>query len=298
MGITTELCNAKSLSGFIELLDQEFIYGRGRRLSLAARYPNVLSQGNVENILIAHNEGVLCGGAAARLFQWFDGDRQWSGAMIGMVCTSLEYRGRGVGGAVLMALGHHLQERAIDFGVLWTTIPAFYERLGWRTLDQGVFGRVASLTQYEPVDATESLLCSVDLVPHLETARTKWLPQRVFRTALDYRVTPAACDSVRVFGDAANNYGDGYALVGEHATTGYVFEMVGALNTLERLWRSVASRYATLYVNERAGSPLETWLAQNAAMVWAPQSQAMWMRFSGHRESPWDQWHIPYFDRI
>ena len=45
----------------INKIDQEFVYDKGRQVSLRTRFPNVLNLSNCENIFVACIEGEICG---------------------------------------------------------------------------------------------------------------------------------------------------------------------------------------------------------------------------------------------
>ncbi len=281
------------------LLDREFISSRQRRLSLAIRLPNVLAPDNLDNVLVARWGGKLCASVSLRIFAWQADDRQWRGAMAGLVCTDPDYRGRGLAAALLRAVPGLLRERSVDFGVLWTSIPAFYEPFGWQTNDRGLLGHGAGLS---PRSTTAILpaqtMAAVD-PDWLESVRAAWRVCRVRREARDYTVIPPSCDRVRCFAVKGPGADEGYALVGERPDIGLVYELVGAPSALPHLWQSIRFRYPRLYVNDCLDDPATEWLRREQELSWEPQRQAMWLGISRDFAcSSWRRWHISFFDRV
>jgi predicted N-acetyltransferase YhbS len=296
MKATITPCDPHTFPQFVSMLDHEFLVSRARRGSMADRFPNVLSPQNAPNLLAASCDGRVCAGAAVRFFRWLDGDRPWNGAMVGMVCTRPEYRGQGLGKAVMEAVHGHLRDQKADFGILWTGIPAFYQRFGWKARDRGLFGEATATNHSDGGDGTAPRTCLPEDAAWLDEVRARCQTPRVLRTPADYGVTPPACDAVKCFRASSPPDGDGYALVGEQGDKAFVLEWMGTPHVLAGLWAAMWRRYGGLYVNDWTGSASAAWLTANGLVTWKPQHHAMWLAVS--QEIPCDHWHVPYYDRV
>ncbi len=299
MGVSGEHCRLEELPHLLELLDEAFISGKDRRLSLAQRFPQIFCETNLDNIYVAYVDDLICSTAAIKRFAWIAQGQLWQGAMIGIVYTRPEYRGRGLASLVMRTVQGDLSKAGVDFAVLWTTIPRFYQRLGWFLEDEGVFGEV---------ELPQSPQCSNLVVAHsltdkhirwIDSAYSQWVPERVVRSELDYRVVPLPASSVDAFMVNETDELQGYALVGRSMETGYVYELVGHTATFEHLWCALANSYSKIYVNARQGSQSSQWLAPRVRIIWRPQHLAMWLPLSREaKRALVGQWYIPYFDRI
>ncbi len=294
---TLTQCSPAELPALVSLVDDEFVHGRGRQASLGRRYPGLLSENNLDNLYLARSGSEPCGTVAVKRFRWLAGGGEWQGAMVGLVCTASNYRNQGVASQLLASITARLHETETDFAVLWTTIPEFYERLGWRLRDHGLFGedgqQSGRSTQLGPVDDR----LEVDRFAWLEDVRCRWLSQRVCREPIDYLSIPIPALTVRCF--TVPEIGEGYALVGDMNTTGYVYELVGDPATFGAIWSKLKCHYQTIYTNDRRGSPSERWLQRETSIKWQPQLHTMWLRLSRPMADVCiDDWHISYFDRI
>jgi predicted N-acetyltransferase YhbS len=292
-------CRRKELGALIERLDEEFVFGRGRTVSLRRRFPNTLSVENIDHILVALVDGRLCGALAMRSFEWVVGSDGWRGAMVGMVWVDEQQRGKRIGSSLLSSAKQHACERHVDFGVLWTGAPAFYERAGWTRNDRGVFGEVLSRPRRSVVDGVLCRpLASVD-VAWLESQRSRLLQMRVIRSALDYRTVPIPVVKVWCFSVQNVDGCEGFALVGEDNGVGYCFEVVAVPRLWDTIWAAITTRFDRMFVNGYLGDPFTEWLGENGLVRWRRQDKAMWFREADHSEGGvGNLWHIPYFDWI
>jgi predicted N-acetyltransferase YhbS len=291
-------CGTSELASVIGHLDQEFVFGKHRRLSLARRFPNTLSADNLGHINVAVADGTICGTIATRLFTWTDGQSQWQGGMIGMVWVNPVFRERGIGQRLLTAAGDALKSDGIDFGVLWTGIPAYYARKGWYSSDRGLFGEKRSAPPGQHgAEVTCHPLAAED-VPALEAIGYRHFPDRVTRGTVDYQTIPIPAIVVHCF-LIRKGEENGYALVGEEDGTGYLYEAAAESTLWEALWSAIAERFDRLYVNGRLGDGFSSWLAENKYVDFQPQNKTMWLRVSDRSANArLDTWHIPFFDRM
>lgn len=299
MVANVEHCRLEELPKLLALIDAEFVFAKDRHVSLAKRFPQVFCETNLANIYLAYVENSICSVAVIKRFAWIAQSRIWQGAMIGMIYTRPEYRGQGLASLIMRTVQSDLTNAGVDFAVLWTTIPSFYQRLEWVLEDKGIFGEV-ELPQ--PVNCN-NLIATHSLtdknIRWIEHVHSKWVPERVVRSKLDYRAMPLPATSVDAFMADETDELQGYALVGRSMQTGYVYEMVGHSDVFDRLWCAIANHYRKIYVNDRRDTPSTKWLDRNARVIWKPQRLAMWLRLSKEADNaPVGQWYIPYFDRI
>ncbi|HEY5291313.1 MAG TPA: GNAT family N-acetyltransferase, partial [Burkholderiales bacterium] len=205
------------LPALVGLLDEEFIFSKGRNVSLARRLPAVLHAGNCPNILLACRDGEIAASIVIKRFDWITPERNWRGAMIGMVYTRPTERGRGLASQLLRAAEQGLRAEGTAFAVLWTAQPDFYRRLGWTSSDCGVFGTFASsggtaagCTPAEPgaVDALRLLSPGVHAP----------------RDCASYRTLPLPAEQLQLL---ASPGGGAYAIYGVQADRAYVYEFGG-----------------------------------------------------------------------
>jgi hypothetical protein len=192
-----------------------------------------------------------------------------------------------------------LREKGVDFGVLWTGTPAFYERAGWVLKDRGLLGESTNrLTR----SCCSTVLCqplvSVD-VAWLERLRSNHLSMRAARKAIDYCAIPVPAVQVFCFFAQGDHGCEGFALVGEQDGSGFFYEMAAPQVLWEPIWTAVSERFDRLVVNGRLDDPFSQWLDHKGLVEWHPQNKSMWLSLSGRlNPDSFASWHIPYFDWI
>ena len=184
MNLEIRGCKPKELPDIIQRLDQEFVYNKQRSHSLSKRFPNTLSLANIEQIRVAVYNGEICGAYVIKLFDWVVEKRVWHGAMVGMVWVDLQYRGIGIGRSLLSSVTQFLLEKGLDFGVLWTGAPKFYEHAGWHSNDCGLFGEVVKRHSSSIESVSCQPLISMDAAM-LENLRSSSIPMRIVRNLSD-----------------------------------------------------------------------------------------------------------------
>jgi predicted N-acetyltransferase YhbS len=276
------------------LLDNEFVQSRGRLLSLKHRFPHVLRP---SSILAALQGNKIASLIAVRYFRWVTPDATWKGSMIGFVYTRPDHRGRGLASLLMETVRRDMVRDSTDFGVLWTTIPEFYARMGWISRDNGLFGRSLAVMRKAPSSSESSLLkMDAAVVEHVEKLRHAWIPERLERSLADYNCIPLPATSVATCLIEGHESG-AYAIVGNIGKAAYVYEIVGHPATFGDLWGFIRARYEQVYVNSLRGSPLVQALGSGGDVEWEPQRLTMWLPLS-ERAARSATWYIPYFDRI
>lgn len=272
----------------IALLDEEFIYSRGRSVSLAERFSAAFSQPDAT--LLAAREGKdIVAALMLRPFVWLAARGPRRGAMIGMVCTHRAHRGRGLASALMTEATRLLCAQA-DFGVLWTTRPEFYGRFGWQSADCGVLGRMRAGGSAPPMPAAEVEA----LLLRIHSIREARGGERTERSLAGYRtLVPPGVSREAILESG------GYAVIGRLEDTAYVYELGGDPAGFAAIERTLAARYRDVYLNLKGGSPAHLWFAARSPVTWTEQSLAMWMPVSGAAGMPSPALcYVPFLDRI
>lgn len=289
-------CLPERLPEVASLLDQEFVFGRGRIVSLVKRYPELFVPENIGKHRVALIEGQIASIALARTFSWSVSGRIWKGSMIGFVFTRPELRKRGLATRVLLDLKENLVKEKTDFAVLWTTSPTFYERLGWIPEDESLYGE-AVVDSFVKTARTDPAPLTRDRIAFIERVRGRWMNEQVVRSESSYRNLPLPATSLEAF--VVEKRGrEGYALVGHADEDGYLYEWAGSPATLLSLWDTIRPCYERFFVNEREGSPGCNWLVVRGKVRLCSQGHAMWSFLSSAARKLSLPHFIPYFDRI
>lgn len=273
----------------VGLLDAEFIFSKGRRLSLARRLPTALHGDNCPNILLACRGDEIAAGIVIKRFDWITAERGWRGAMIGMVYTRPAERGQGLASQLLRAAEQCLRADGTAFAVLWTTQPEFYRRLGWSSADCGVFGTFTSV-------GGSAAGCNPADAGAIETLRLRSPCAHMPRSAASYRTLPPPAERME---QLVSPDGESYAIYGMHADRVYVYEFGGAASGYAALWQDIYAAQRIVYINERRGSAAQQWLANMPGIGWRDQALAMWLPLAEPAcARHWAQWYVPLLDRI
>lgn len=276
------------------LVDEVFLRSRGRSGSVRERFPGLLEEGGDGEAVVAVDDGEVVATVTWRPFTWNDGERRWRAAMVGLVATRGDRRGQGLGSAVMRGLHARLEEREIEAAVLWSTREDIYARLGWRSGDPGVCGEAKGLRPGGALAGVEARPLDAALAATLVDRHARCEAQHLERRAERLLAVPPPADRVVAYlaGD------DAYALVGHRGDEAFVFELVGRPGELPALWAAVRAAAGRVVVNERRGSPVQRWLADQG-VDFAGQNLARWLALSAAaRTAPLAQWHIPWLDRI
>lgn len=296
MELEISRCGMNSFPEIGALVNRVFVESKGRSRKMQKSLPNLCTPEATDNVYIATLDGALVGTTTVRKFRWEANGICFTGAMVGLVCTDEKARGLGVASQIMTAITKDLEVDGTDFGVLWTKIHGFYQRLGWRLCDVGGFGRLslygtgAGLVQPVP--------CAASHFDILEAIRHRFAAETVQRRPVDYTVIPPYVDSVDLY-LTGSRVTSSYALVGNRKRTGFLYEMLGDPADFECLARSVLQRCDEVYVNESRSGAFGQWLASYTGTLLADQDQTMWRTFTNRcKEADFAAWYIPYFDRI
>lgn len=130
--LTVGPCRPNELPALRALLNEVFITEREAVGDLFEHAPLLYAEANVENLRVVRRGREIVGhaGILERPIRW-RGQTLRAG-LIGGVCARRELRGMGIGTLAIEDAAAHMRALGLDFGVLWTGSPGFYERLGWR----------------------------------------------------------------------------------------------------------------------------------------------------------------------
>lgn len=250
----TVLDNAQALGCYpeaIALLDQEFVFGKGRSISLAKRMPAAYSPENSANIYCGVSRHTVVGVAAARRFETWVGDQWVTGCMIGGMVTQEKYRRQGIASQLLS----YLESKLVDPGflILWTGIPEFYRRLGWQDGSRGVFGRLCprdrggKLSVRGIVPETPEM-GDLEKVDRLRERSKLALLRESNRNRYSNIPLPAEkVEVLKVMGEQREL--EAYAAVGSRGDTVYIYELVGEDAARQDILGYLDRRYATVFFN-------------------------------------------------
>ena len=282
-------CTPAELPALIALLDQEFIFSKGRSVSLAQRFPAALNTENCPNILVACRGADIAACIVVKRFDWITPERSWRGAMIGLVYTRAAERGRGLASQLLRKAQEQLRADGTAFAVLFTAQPEFYRRLGWTTADCGVFGTYASA-------GGVAAGCTPAAPDAIEALRLRGAEAHLLRDRASYRTLPLPAErlEIRISPDAA-----AYAIYGLQGERAYVYEFGGAASAYAALWQDICAAARTVHINAQQGGALQQWLARVPGIVWREQKLAMWLALAEPACARcFAGWYLPYLDRI
>lgn len=296
MSVEIRSCRAEEFERLIALLDEEFIFAKGRTISLQQRFPAVYCDANLHNIWVVITDSEIVSALVIRQFDWLAQQRKFRGAMIGGVYTHPAHRKKGWASHLLDTATTHLRKAGVDFGVLWTSQHEFYARLGWVSTDKSVLGE---FVPHNKSSAKTSLVLSRDFdVQQLEKIRSETLPNLLMRSPTAYRHLPLPAENIEVLLQK-NQSGSACAILGNTGEVGFLYELTGALACFPNLWAEICERYQKIWINDQRGNPSFTWLSTQINVSWEDKNLAMWLPLSERVNKPaFEQWHIPYFDRI
>ncbi len=94
-------------------------------------YPLVFASSNRANLMVAVENGEIVSHVGMKTVQFRGPSLKLRLGLIGSVRTSPRHRGRGLARLLMQAAARRLFEVGAELALLWTSIPGFYEKLGW-----------------------------------------------------------------------------------------------------------------------------------------------------------------------
>ncbi len=284
MAAALSTCTEGELAGLIASLDAEFIFARARSLSLASRFPGVLSRANLGNIFVIRDAGRIVASLTVKRFRWIAGTREYAGAMIGMVWVESAKRGSGLGLHLLSQAGEALRDSA-DFAVLWTAQPQFYARAGWTAADCASLGEMTG-----SADGDDFRGSALDFA----VLRPFWRQQTHYavRDASWQTPLPLPARALEMFSDNG-----GCAIAGRSGGSLYCYEMLGDSHRFGAILERMRASCQKLFFNQRTDSAAYGALA-TLGVNWQPKPLAMWLTLKRDVRAEVSDWYIPWLDRI
>jgi predicted N-acetyltransferase YhbS len=265
------------------LVDEVFAATR-RSLSLAERFPHVLTAPNAANVFVGLARGRVIATVVTRHFTWRRGEESGRAAMAGLVATHPAHRGQGIATGVLEAAVAGLAADGASAVVLWATRPGLYERVGFRLDDPGVLGAVPGGAAGRGLPAPEGIDPG-----ELETIRGESQPLRVDRTVASWTAVPPPAEEVVVYRTAA-----AYALAGRAGGATYLYELAGDERDFDSLLGAVRRDAEWVFANDTPGTSSHARL-DAAGVEWESKTLGMWLGLAPGAATGLS---IPYFDRI
>lgn len=287
MTVRISPCDIDEFGSAVKLINQEFLASRGRTGTIEERFPAAVRRSSPDCIVAARIGNTI---ASVLVVRRFVTELQTSAAMLGMVCTQAQYRGRGLASALLKTTCETLASEGRQFAVLWTTSPDFYARLGWLPCDMAC---VASITG--DGDAAYAGEFSEASIVRASSIREKCSPHAFKRSSDAWRTKPPHADTLEIFFEGA-----GYVFAGVQDNDGYIYELCGPPADWPALWQRIRKRYQRLMVNGRTTGNWERWLAHERGISWSPQTLSMYipLRPTPHIDNELRNFYLPIPDRI
>jgi predicted N-acetyltransferase YhbS len=299
MHLIPRTAKAEEFETVLTCLDQEFISGRKRHISLARRFPSVYRPENAKNIFLLEDSVGIASALACKHFDLQCQGQLWHGVMVGTVYTRIDRRGGGLASRLMNHAMASLRSEGNNFAVLWTTSPTFYARLGWQQNDEGLLGKVQTKSFDNPIHHVSRIPLDRVEPARIEGIRQQWLDCTTIRSIHDYRQLPVPAESVELLLWSNDMEQEAYALVGNAGESGFLYEMVGNPIGFPELLSAACRNRRQLFINDYCDSPSQRWLSTTGAVTWEKKPLAMWLPLAaGVDTMPIKKKYIPYFDRI
>ena len=280
LGEKIEMVNPISkqeLTDLIRLLNKALIHSRQRTLSFESRFSGVYDTDNLDKLFVAKADSRIISSVAVKHRQLIYNGTTLDLAMLGGVFTKPNYRGQGLASSILRYVETSLRQTEFDATVLWTTIPSFYERVGWNLWDIGLYGPLQKRKLLKASQTTvKCVSITTEAIKRLEEIRAKYLPCRVIRQPIDYQTIPFPAEKIECFKVVVDDEWKAYAISGRSNDIGYVYEIIGDPAVFIDLLSAIGGAYQKIYVNDYIGSPSAQWMDAHKLACLAPKNLAMW----------------------
>jgi GNAT superfamily N-acetyltransferase len=119
-----------------------FFEMKQRGISLSRHFPWIENPAGDAIFIRAIESARAAGGLVLRTRHMTVNGRAIKIGMIGLVCVREEDRGRGISKLLLLAAIEYARKEQFDYLTLWTSQHAIYEKFGFHTHDQWLYGTV------------------------------------------------------------------------------------------------------------------------------------------------------------
>jgi len=236
-----------SIKTIIHHLNNEFIYSKNKNIGLEFRFKELFSKKNFHNLyLIMEGNDVASFVAVNPLL--IDINSQFINAFaVGCVYTQQQFRGKRISSFLLKKVIDKYLNEGYEIGLLWTTIPEYYQKIGWVLYDNGLFVSCSKLKKSIHVHRKFRIVEDFDY-GRLDSFRITKLKNRVIRSnnvINSYKVNPSPSEN-RLFliQEDNNEQLSGYIIFGLKNKNVYIYEIISE-NLVKRnnLILSIVSLY-------------------------------------------------------
>lgn len=294
-------CLPGDLKKLIRPLDEEFVFSKNRKISLAKRFNDLFSKDNCQNILAGKigNEIVSC--LAIRPFKYFLKGEILKGAIIGCVFTKKTHRGLGFGRALVKEANRVLEKRRFDFAVLWTTLGNFYKENGWFLFDNGFFG---VLKKQAPKDKRRDYKAVICLKKDFQTINylQRKSPSHIIRGLKSYDNLPLPATQLRIAKLFFKNKVDGYIIFGieKEKKETYVYEVFSKNEKYDIYLDFLLSyKFNNIFINSHEKNGFKLFLDKKRIIEWEKQKLRMFKIVNKKiNKKALEDIHVSFFDKI
>ena len=132
----------EELDEILDVLNNEFIINKGKKLHIKYRYPGLYDQSNIENLFVIHDDNKLRSFIAVKPVDYIYQNKTYKLFFIGSVFTYPESRGKGYGSKLLDYIEKYFFDNEYSMGCLWSGIPIYYMNKGWDLCENGIFAKI------------------------------------------------------------------------------------------------------------------------------------------------------------
>lgn len=276
-------------------LNEEFVYGRGRKKDLFERYPVLRdTQDPAISYFIEDSKGIISHVCSLPLLVTVAGEPLHSN-LVGMVYTREDMRGQGRARQVLDRITKDWREDKIDLGILFTAQPKVYLSSGWKSHPVDCFGKVLEI-QGPDAGKVVSVLEANEFLEEMNLISSGSV--RIHRRNLVHQTIPVPADSVRV---ALVTEGERTACYfGIAGNSVYIYEFSGALSGVESILRRLQKDYVDVFINVESVSNLRELIDSLAKVEWQENGLTMVNPISERAAEiiKSSRIYVPYLDRL
>ncbi len=223
----------EDLPAVFELINNEFIFNKNRKIGLQVRFPYLFIETNLINLFGLYINKELCSFLSVKPMEIKFDKEKYNIFLVGFVCTKPEERGKGYSRKLMEYISEKYMSLSNSVGILWTTITSYYEKLGWYSSDNNIFIELSVSKEIEKNRFTGSSVIDIEYldINCLENFRRKcqpFLPYQVNlkNTDLMNQVVPLPADYVRMMKLVYNQVDQGIIVYGLTGNKLYVYDFL------------------------------------------------------------------------
>jgi hypothetical protein len=128
---------SEELTQILSELNTEFIFSKGKKLTIEKRYPLLFE--NLEHLWGLFDNGYFLAFLAVKPVLLKISNEVIQGFFVGSVFTPTIHRKKGYGKSLLRYIQEKYIKNNYKFGVLWTNLHEYYENMGWIAYENGCY---------------------------------------------------------------------------------------------------------------------------------------------------------------